>query len=334
MHRRHRERGIVVNRRQFVSSLGASALALPGFANGGAKPLRGIFPIMQTPYTPDNRVDNAVLAKQVHFLERCRVHGMVWPQLASEYFHLTTAERIAGVEAILAAGKGVKPAIVVGCQAPDSSQAAEYARHATRLGADAIIALPPQGMTEEAAITAYYKAIGAASPLPMFVQAIGNMSVDFVVRLTMEVPTLRYIKDEAGPVLARYGEFRRKAPELHSFTGGHGRTLYDEMVRGFAGSMPAAAFGDLYSQAWDLYHAGRKREAVDYFSRACLLIIEVETYGLEAIKYILQLRGVFPSYTIRKGPGGGGGGKAVAFDDGARRSLRELMEHVRPQLLV
>ena len=319
-----------MHRRQFLAVTAAAA----AFASGDRrKALRGIFPIMQTPFTPDNKVDNAVLAKEVHFLDRCGVHGMVWPQLASEYFNLTTAERFAGVEAILAAGKGTKPAIVIGCQAPDSQQAADYARHATKLGADALIALPPPKVSDPTGIVAYYKAIGEASPLPIFVQAVGEaMTVHFVVRLTREVPTLRYIKDESGPVLARFGEFKQKAPELHSFTGNHGRTLYDEMLRGFAGSMPAASFADLYSVAWDLYHAGQKKKAAEEFSRALLLITEAETYGVESLKYMLHLRGVFPTYSVRKGLSGGPAGKGVPFDDGAKRAVRELLEHLKPHL--
>jgi 4-hydroxy-tetrahydrodipicolinate synthase len=319
-----------MHRRQFLTLAGGAAALASGDRR---KPLRGIFPIMQTPFTADDKVDNAVLAKQVHFLERCGSHGMVWPQLASEYFNLTTAERLGGVEAILSAGKGAKAAIVIGCQAPDAKQAVAYASHATRLGADALIALPPQGMNDPQGIVAYYKAIGEASPLPIFVQAVGEaMSVDFVVRLTREVHTLRYIKDEAGPVLARFGEFRQRAPELQSFTGNHGRTLYDEMVRGFAGSMPGASFADLYVAAWDSFHAGDRARAAIEFSRALLLITEAETYGVQSLKYMLHLRGVFPTYSVRKGIPAGPVGRGVPFDEGAKRAVRELMEHLKPHL--
>ena len=44
----------------------------------------------------------------------------------------------------------------------------------------------------------YYKAVGAATSLPMFVQAVGNMSVDLLVDMYKAIPTFRYVKDEAG----------------------------------------------------------------------------------------------------------------------------------------
>jgi hypothetical protein len=51
---------------------------------------------MQTPFTEANAVDLPVLAKQVRFLDRCGVQGMVWPQLASSIRCLTKSGRGSG----------------------------------------------------------------------------------------------------------------------------------------------------------------------------------------------------------------------------------------------
>lgn len=305
-----------------------AAVRLAAAATPGRKPLRGIFPIMQTPFTDGNKLDLPVLAKQVQFLDRTGVHGMVWPQLASEYATLSVDERIAGAETLIAAAKagGARPAVVIGVQAGTHAQATDYARHATKLGADALIALPPQNEEGEEQILAYYKAIGESSPLPLFSQAIGKMSVEFVARMAREIPTLRYLKDEAGPVHSRITEFRRRAPELASFTGFHGKTLYEEMVRGSAGTMPAVGFADLYVSAWDLFEQGHRKEAAEYCARALLMITSMETWGIEALKYVLHLRGVFPNWKVRR-PGGAKGGE---FDDPAKQAIRETLEVVKP----
>jgi len=324
-----------LDRRRFLNLVACSGAALHAFDAHGKKPLRGIFPIMQTPFTADDKVDLAVLAKQVHFLERCGVHGMVWPQLASEYFNLTKEERLSGVEAILTAGKGVKPAIVIGVQAEEAQTAIEYARLATRLGADALIALPPREEKDWGKITEYYKAIGASSPLPLFVQAVGNVSVQNIVDLVKAVPTLRYIKDEAGPVLARLTELRSKAPELNPFTGGHSRTLLDEMMRGSAGTMPASAWADLHVDAWEAFHAGHKDRAADLCAKSLLMISVADSYGMAAVKYVLHLRGLFPNYTLRRGRSQGpegGGARTSPLDDNAKAYIRELLRVVKPHL--
>ena len=85
----------------------------------GSKELRGIFPIMQTPFTDSGKLDTDVLAKEVKFLDKCGVHGVVWPQLASEWSTLEPDERTAGAEAVMAAAKGARCAVVLGVQGPD-----------------------------------------------------------------------------------------------------------------------------------------------------------------------------------------------------------------------
>src|SRR5689334_20345634 len=75
-------------------------------ANAAAGKFRGIFPILQTPYSQSGGVDFAVLEREVHFLDRCGVHGVVWPQRASQYQYLSFQERIEGAERVVAAAKG------------------------------------------------------------------------------------------------------------------------------------------------------------------------------------------------------------------------------------
>ncbi len=322
--------GIMIDRRVFLQVLAG----LPALSAASGKPLRGIFPIMQTPFTTADAVDLPILAKQVLFLEQCGVHGMVWPQLASEYYNLTKEERLAGVETILKAGKGVKPAIVIGVQAEEAATATGYAKLATRLGADALIALPPRGETEWGRITTYYKEIGASSPLPLFVQAVGKVSVENILELAKAVPSLRYVKDEAGPVLSRLSEMRQKAPEMNVFTGGHSKTLLDEMIRGSAGSMPAAGWGDLNAAAWDAFQSGNRALAADLCGKALLMISTVDSYGMAAVKYVLHLRGLFPNYLIRQGKDqpAEGGGRNSPLDEKAKAYLAELLALMKPHL--
>src|SRR5712691_10074155 len=101
-------------------SLGALGVFLPkGFAlaaanSGRSKPLQGIFPIAQTPFTASDKLDLDSLVEELRFLDRGGVHGFVWPQNASEWTTLTEAERLAGAEAVLSSGKKLQPAIVIG----------------------------------------------------------------------------------------------------------------------------------------------------------------------------------------------------------------------------
>ncbi len=313
------------SRRLFLQALGALPLL-----GKDSKPLGGIFPIVQTPFSDDGKLDPKTLAEEIRFLDRTGVQGVVWRQLASEYFDLTKSERLAGMEAVASTGNPLKPAVVLGVQADDIDTALEYTRAAEKLNPSALIALPPRGEKDNTKVVAYYKAIGEASTRPLFAQTIGDMSVKFVISMAAAVPNLRYIKDEAGQTLPRLSEYRRRNSEFIRgvFTGAHGKTMIDELARGAAGSMPAAGFADLYVAVLESWRAGRRAEAMERFSKVMLLVTEVSAYGIPALKYLLELRGVFPNHVCRSAA------KNSIFDEEARKSLRETLEFVKPQLRV
>jgi 4-hydroxy-tetrahydrodipicolinate synthase len=314
-----------MHRRQFIQVLSAAPFASGVAVSASGKKLAGIFPIAQSPFTDSDQLDVPTLVEELRFIDRGRVHGFVWPQLASEWSTLKENERMAGTEAVCAEGRKLRPAIVIGAQAPTIPVAVQYARHAEKCGADAVIALPPP-KTDDDSLLEYYSAIGKAISLPLFVQAVGNMSVDSIVKLSKAIPNLQYVKDEAGQPLFRFAEFREKTGgKLKIFTGSHGKTLIDEMMRGFSGTMPASPFADLYATAWDLWHEGKKREAVERFGAAAVLIQEVSTYGMESNKYILCQRGVFKNTRVRQP-------EKTKLDEDGKRILRDMLDLMKPYL--
>lgn len=295
------------------------------------------FPIMQTPFTPAGTLDVQALQREAEFLDRCGTHGMVWPQFASEYASLSHQERLSGSEVIVSTAKRLRPAAVIGVQAKETEEAIAYARHAEKIGADAIIALPPAGNQPADRVLSYYKAIGRACRLPLFAQTVGDISTESVVRMAREIPTLRYVKDEAGPTLTRISWFRKNAADLvQVFTGAHGRTMLDEMERGSCGTMPAASFADLYVTAWNSWQAGKRPEAAAMFARVSLLVSEVQVYGIESLKYILHLRGVFQSHGMRPTsalPGSTGLEPAAALDDEGKHVIREILSYLNLEIV-
>jgi 4-hydroxy-tetrahydrodipicolinate synthase len=314
-----------MQRREFIQILTA-ACPLLAATDSRAKRIEGVFPIAQSPFTDADRLDVDTLVEELRFIDRGRVHGFVWPQLASEWSTLTESERMAGTEAICAEGKKLRPAIVIGAQALSTSLAVRYAKHAEKCGADAIIALPPPKAEDESVLLEYYSAIGKATELPLIVQAVGSMSVDSIVSLSKAIPNLHYVKDEAGQPLFRLAEFRAKTDgKLKIFTGSHGKTLIDEMLRGFSGTMPAAPFADLYATAWDLWHEGKRREAVEMFGNAAVLIQEISTYGTESTKYLLCLRGVFKNVRVRQQ-------EKNRLDETGKQVLRDMLDLMKPYL--
>jgi dihydrodipicolinate synthase/N-acetylneuraminate lyase len=326
-----------LDRREFLQSASAFALSLSilrsseagATSTAGGKPLSGLFPIGETPFTADDKLDLDCLAAEVKFCNRGAVSGFVWPQIASGWSTLSEQERLDGAEALLAAGKGGKTAVVIGVQSTgaDMPTSLRFAKHAADHGADAIISLPPEKASEPAMLE-YYKTIGAATPLPLIVQSQGDMSVDVIVEMFNQIPTMKCVKDEAGNPLDRIAQIQqRTGNKLAVFAGNGVRTMIDEMRLGFSGYCPTTGLSDIYQAAFDLWHAGKHKEAFDMFGRV-LAFDSIQGAG----QYILVARGVFKETTTHRATPGMGFRRGK-LDDAQKQVIREsLDEYLKPYL--
>jgi 4-hydroxy-tetrahydrodipicolinate synthase len=263
------------------------------------KPLRGLYPIMETPFTPDDKLNTDALAAEVKWLNRGRVAGMIWPAWASGWATMSDAERIEGTEAILAAGKGGRSAIVIEVQnnAWDTPTAVRYAKHAAAHGADAIGAIPLNNgwNRSDAEILDYYKAIAAATDLPLIVQSRGTVSVDLMVQLFQQIPTMKATKDEVGNIMERAPQLIERTGNklaVWSAGGGTGDQLLEKMQLGIVGLCPTPQYAELLQQVMELEWAGKKSAAFDMYAR-------VQTFAAipGATGYMMVARGVFPEGT-------------------------------------
>jgi dihydrodipicolinate synthase/N-acetylneuraminate lyase len=325
-----------LDRRTFLQSAGALALSLTilrtseAATNPGAKPLSGLSPIGETPFTADDKLDLECLAEEVTFCNRGGVSGFVWPQIASGWSTLSEQERLNGAEALLAAGKGGKTALVIGVQSigADIATSTRYAKHAADHGADAIISLPP-GKVSDRATLEYYETIGAATPLPLIVQSQGDMTVDLIVEMFAKIPTMKCVKDEAGKPLARIAQIqKRTGDKLAVFAGNGVRTMIDEMRLGFSGYCPTTGLSDLYQSTFDLWHSGKHKEAFDMFGR----ILAFDSIQGVA-QYVLVARGVFKETTTRRATPGMGNRQESKLDEAQKQAIRESLNlYLEPYL--
>ena len=303
-------------RRRFVRCAGGAALALPLLARkkiaavleaaapAGKKAFRGIFAILETPFKPNDQMDEEDLEREANFCVRAGAHGLVWPQLAAEFYLLSEEERMRGAEIVVRAAAGRRP-VVIGVQAPMKELAMRFARHAEEKGADAVIALPPYvGHAGLDTAADYYRSLARAVSLPIFIQNSGGawgpaMSTEFVIQLAREFPQLGYVKEEVDPVAHRLQEYARSGVMTGVFSGNAGRNLLNELPRGSSGTMPACEFVDVDAQVYELAVAGKMEEARQLFAKLLPMINLEETYGMPFAKAVLVRRGVFKTAKMR-----------------------------------
>lgn len=302
------------DRREFVRRASVAALAWPLLSRAATaalalspapkKPFRGIFAILQTPFTQLDQVDEEDLEREVNFCVRAGAHGVVWPQLAAEFYLLSEEERRRGAEIVIRAAAG-RSVVVIGVQAPTKELAMKFARHAEEKGADGIIALPPfLGHVPLDTVADYYRALAGAVKVPIFIQNSGEpwgpaLSTSFVIQMAKEIPQLGYIKEEISPVAHRLGEYARSGVMSGIFSGNAGKNLLNELARGSSGTMPACEFVDVDVQIYNLASSGKAEEARALFQKLLPMISLEETYGVAFAKAVLVRRGVFKTAKLR-----------------------------------
>ena len=284
---------------------------------------------MQTPFLKNLRVDEESLRRETDFLVRCGVHGMVWPAGAGETHALSHDERVKYGRVIVEEAKGRIP-VVIGVHAPSKFEAAQYAREAEKMGADAMIALSQTDRsTDQDVLTEYFTAITEASKLPLIIQVSSPaLTVDYLINLAKKLPTFRYVKEEQRPVPPRIDRYVAEAKGiLTPMTGGGSRNLLNEMARGSGGTMPGAGFADIQARIWDWYDGGERKKARDLFAKMLMMAVLERHTGYVVQKEILRRRGVFKTVQMRST-------HKFSMDKGDLHELDEIFEVLRPYFRV
>jgi 4-hydroxy-tetrahydrodipicolinate synthase len=268
---------------------------------------RGIFVIVTTPFTTDLRLDEAGLEATLDFCLAAGVHGVVANALASEGGYLSEAERKRAAEIVVGKAKGRVP-VIVAVSAPHHHLAADYARHAENIGADAVMSLPPTLHPSTVAdLRAHYRAIGAATSLPLVIQNVigqgaSTMSAAFIAELVNDIPTARFVKEESGYPAQTVGEIIRLCGDkVDGVMGGRaGKTLLEEARHGVSGTMPACEIADVHVALWNAIEAKDERRVRTIFQRLLPLLDMESNYGMPLMKEVLQMRGVIGNTAVRQ----------------------------------
>lgn len=267
--------------------------------------LRGVFQIVHTPFEENGDIDWSSLDRQIEFCLRVGAHGLVMPANASEFYTLSDDERFAVVDRSAKAIGGAVP-LVVGVQAGAARHAVRFAEHAEKLGAAAIMSMPPLIRTATPQIvSAYYAALGQVGPDVIIQNAPGPIgspqSSAALAALIAENERVTYIKEEVSPILHRISAARELAGDACKgvFGGANGLVMVEELDRGGCGNMPAGGVVDVQVRVMNAYDAGERDTAIELQSRLFPLLFHASTHGAVFHKYLLWRRGVLDSPATR-----------------------------------
>jgi 1-pyrroline-4-hydroxy-2-carboxylate deaminase len=332
---------LTITRRDCLTIL-AGAAALRGIRvnAASAKPMRGAFMILTTPFTESGAVDWADLAREAAFVDACGAHGVVWPQGSSGVANLTKDERMRGMETLAATMRGKRAALVLGVQGRTTAEMLEYARRAEALAPDAMIAMPPSAATSLAEYREYFRALAQVTTRPVIIQTSGGARdlpppVSLIVELAREFSHLGYVKEESAPLVDRMkAELRDRPPLVSVFGASFAQGWLYEMRLGLDGVITGMAmYADLMARIWDLHERGDAVQARDAYSRF-LLMRNLSQQVPGADLYIMRKRGIFKTTTARRAPPSADGIKVetYTFDAAAVAEIEFRFAALKPYL--
>ncbi|KAA3498309.1 dihydrodipicolinate synthase family protein [Rhizobium rhizogenes] len=269
--------------------------------------LKGILPVLPTPFLADGGIDEAGMKRLVVFALDKGVDGVVFPGFASEVETLNAAERATLLKIVVDAVAGRVP-VVAGASAADWREVVEHGRAASALGIRHLMVQPPKsvGTDAPALIEFLGRIVGALPEVEIILQNApaprgSDLSPQAIVEIVRALPRVTYVKEETLPAGPAISHIITHAPStLKGVIGGGGaRYILDEYARGATAAMPALEIAEEHVAIDRALVAGRQEEARRIYVRTLPLLVLQAVYRMRLTKYVLARRGVIEGVGVR-----------------------------------
>jgi 4-hydroxy-tetrahydrodipicolinate synthase len=269
--------------------------------------LKGILPVLPTPFSADGGVDAPAMGRLVQFALDHGADGAVFPGFASEVETLSADERAKLLEIVVATVNGRVP-VVAGASAADWREVVEHGRVAAKLGIRHLMVQPPKsvGVDAPALIAFFGHVLDALPDVEIILQNApaprgSDLSPQAIVDIVKALPRVAYVKEETLPAGPAISHILNHAPAtLKGVIGGGGaRYILDEYSRGAIAAMPALEIVDQHVAIDRAWNAGQHAEARRIYIRTLPLLVLQAVYRMRLTKYVLARRGVIEGAGVR-----------------------------------
>lgn len=273
--------------------------------------LRGISPIIATPFTDRGEVDYDSFANLVRTLCKGGCQGVTLFGIAGEYYKLTDEEslRLARMTVEICGRYGTASVLSVTQHATEV--AAARARLYEEMGADMLMVLPPFFLKPGAvALYDHMKTLANAVKLPVIAQYAPEQTgvavqPQMFAKLRGECPNVNCFKIECKPAGGYISSLFALLDGGGSvFVGNAGYQFIEGFDRGATGAMPGCSMYDLYLRMYGEYVSGKREAAQWTHSNLILPVLNHIRQNVEMIifyeKRILRKRGIIASDYCRR----------------------------------
>jgi len=270
------------------------------------KKMRGLFPILLTPFTASMDVDFDTLAKLVEYYRKEQVDGLTCLGEVSEVDLLSDGEKQKILRKVLNAVHGEMP-VIAGAGRGSIEPTFAAVKEAFDLGASAVLLPPPKnpGLTGEEIYNYYMEVDSSADGIIIILDnpSLGYplIPVDIVSRLVTNSRHIRGIKVEEQPSFLKIAGLRQNiGADLPIYGASHGRNLFWEMERGIDGVITSAPIPSHMRMIWNLFTTGKREKAYEAFLASLPMAYFLQEKPVAVKKEILRHLGIFPNNLVRK----------------------------------
>ncbi len=245
------------------------------------KKYQGIFPAFYACYNEDGSVSAARVKRFAEYLLNKGVTGLYVGGSSGECIYQSVEERKAILETVMDA-VGSKLVVIAHVACNNTADSCELARHAERLGVDAIAAIPPIYFhLPPHAIADYWNAISAAAPNTDFIiynipQLAGVALSTQLLQEMAKNPRVIGVKNSSMPTQDIQMWRDATERELVVFNGPD-EQLISGLAIGATGGIGGtyAVMPELYLKIFECYHTGRMELAREIQNECCRIIYKM-----------------------------------------------------------
>ncbi|MBR3942553.1 MAG: dihydrodipicolinate synthase family protein [Clostridia bacterium] len=272
--------------------------------------IKGICPIIATPFTENGDVDYESLDALVKHLIKGGCHAVTLFGIAGEYYKLSDDERKKMVEVTVKAAKEAGGKTIISVTDHATEVAVKTAKFFEESGADCLMLLPPFFLKPGAGyLYEHMKAIGKAVRIPIMAQYAPEqtgvaIAPEVFVKLQKECPNIIYYKIEckpAGPYVTNLMNLTDNKMKI--FVGNAGFQIIECMDRGAIGAMPGCSMYDVYLDIYNKYVTGDRNGAIEIHNKLLPMLNHIRQNVEQIISFekrILKKRGIIKTDYCRK----------------------------------